>query len=157
MANIMWQDSIWICLLNTCRIIRLLSNILCLIALSSMVWPRGVIAPLKIWWGAWWIGITYQNIYGVRLLKLPYISFIEFLVNLCLKYLLNLWTGRKPSLNHLRVWGCPTEVRIYNPIEKKPDPKTSCCFIGYLEHAKGYKFYNPGRDNKIIELLTAKF
>jgi hypothetical protein len=23
-----------------------------------------------------------------------------------------LWTGRKPSLRHLHVWGCPAEVRI---------------------------------------------
>jgi len=26
-----------------------------------------------------------------------------------------LWTGRKPSLRHLHIWGCPTEVRVYNP------------------------------------------
>ena len=26
-----------------------------------------------------------------------------------------LWTGRKPSLRHLRVWGCPVEVKVYNP------------------------------------------
>ena len=30
-----------------------------------------------------------------------------------------LWTGRKPSLRHLHVWGCPAEVRVYNPQEKK--------------------------------------
>ncbi|KAL6314515.1 hypothetical protein AAG906_026851 [Vitis piasezkii] len=29
------------------------------------------------------------------------------------------WTGRKPSLRHLHVWGCPMEARIYNPHEKK--------------------------------------
>ena len=23
--------------------------------------------------------------------------------------------GWKPSLRHIRVWGCPSEVRIYNP------------------------------------------
>ena len=26
-----------------------------------------------------------------------------------------LWAGRKPSLNHLKVWGCPAEVKLYNP------------------------------------------
>ena len=26
-----------------------------------------------------------------------------------------LWTNRKPSLNHFQVWGCPVEVRLYNP------------------------------------------
>ena len=43
-----------------------------------------------------------------------------------------LWTNRKPSLNHLKVWGCPAEVRIYNPHERKLDSiTTSGFFIGY--------------------------
>ena len=43
-----------------------------------------------------------------------------------------LWTDRKPSLNHFRVWGCLSEVRIFNPQEGKLDPKTiSGYFIGY--------------------------
>ncbi|RVW56243.1 Retrovirus-related Pol polyprotein from transposon TNT 1-94 [Vitis vinifera] len=29
-----------------------------------------------------------------------------------------LWTGRKPSLRHIHIWGCPAEARIYNPHEK---------------------------------------
>ncbi|RVW29936.1 Retrovirus-related Pol polyprotein from transposon TNT 1-94 [Vitis vinifera] len=42
--------------------------------------------------------------------------------------------GWKPSLRHMRVWGCSSEVRIYNPQEKKLDPKTiSGYFIGYAE------------------------
>ena len=35
-----------------------------------------------------------------------------------------LWTGRKPSLRHMHVWGCQAEVRIYNPQEKKLDART---------------------------------
>ena len=54
-----------------------------------------------------------------------------------------LWTSRKPSLTHFQVWGCPAEVGLYNPREKKLDPRTiQCCFIGYPGHSKGYKFYN---------------
>ena len=34
-----------------------------------------------------------------------------------------MWTGRKPSLNYLRVWGCRAEARIFNPQLKKSDPK----------------------------------
>ena len=26
-----------------------------------------------------------------------------------------LFKGWKPSLRHIRVWGCPSKVRIYNP------------------------------------------
>lgn len=55
-----------------------------------------------------------------------------------------IWTGRKPSFDHFHVWGCKVEARIYNPNEKKLDPRTiSCYFVGYLEKSKGFKFYCP--------------
>ena len=34
-----------------------------------------------------------------------------------------IFVGRKPSLNHIRVWGCPAEARPYKPQEKKLDEK----------------------------------
>ncbi|RVW38157.1 Retrovirus-related Pol polyprotein from transposon TNT 1-94 [Vitis vinifera] len=46
-----------------------------------------------------------------------------------------LWTGRKPSLKHFHIWGCPAEARPYKPHEKKLDSKTvSSYFIGYAEN-----------------------
>ena len=30
-----------------------------------------------------------------------------------------IWTGKKPSLKHLHIWGCPDEARTYRPNEKK--------------------------------------
>ena len=55
-----------------------------------------------------------------------------------------LWTGRKPSLRHLHVWGCPAEVRVYNLHEKKLDLRTiGGYFIGYLGKSKGFRFYCP--------------
>ena len=49
-----------------------------------------------------------------------------------------LWKCWKPSLRHIRVWECPSEVRVYNPQEKKLDPRTiSAYFIGYAERSKG--------------------
>jgi hypothetical protein len=36
-----------------------------------------------------------------------------------------LWTGRVPSLNHLRVWGSPVEAEVFNPNIAKLDPKQS--------------------------------
>jgi len=66
--------------------------------------------------------------------------------------------GWKPSLQHMRVWGCSSEVRIYNPQEKKPDPRTiSGYFIGYAERSKGYKFYCPYHITRIMESRNAKF
>lgn len=40
----------------------------------------------------------------------------------------------------MRIWRCSSEVRIYNPQEKKLDPMTiSGYFIGYAERSKWYR------------------
>ena len=38
-----------------------------------------------------------------------------------------LWIGRVPSLNHLRVGGSPAEAKVFNPNIGKLDPKTVSC------------------------------
>ena len=69
-----------------------------------------------------------------------------------------LFKGWKPSLRHIRIWGCSSEVRIYNPQEKKLDPRTiSGYFIGYGERSKGYRFYCPSHNTRIVESRNAKF
>jgi hypothetical protein len=69
-----------------------------------------------------------------------------------------LWNGWKPSLNHLHIWGCPAEVRIYNPNMKKLDPRTtSGYFIGYAVNSKGFRFYCPSHSSRIVESINAKF
>ena len=69
-----------------------------------------------------------------------------------------LWKGWKPSLRHMHVWGCLSKVRIYNPQEKKMDPRTiSGYFIGYAEISKGYRFYCPSHSTRIVESRNAKF
>lgn len=75
-----------------------------------------------------------------------------------LKTPFELWTERKPSLRHLHVWGCQAEVRIYNPHEKKLDPRTtSGHFIGYPEKSKGFIFYCPSHNPRIVETGNARF
>jgi transposase InsO family protein len=37
------------------------------------------------------------------------------------KALYELWTGRVPSLKHLRVWGSPAEAKVFNPNIRKLD------------------------------------
>ena len=55
-----------------------------------------------------------------------------------------LWTGHKPSLKHLHIWGCPAEAMPYKPNERKLDSKiVSSYFVGYPERSRGYKFYDP--------------
>ncbi|RVW23780.1 Retrovirus-related Pol polyprotein from transposon TNT 1-94 [Vitis vinifera] len=72
--------------------------------------------------------------------------------------LLDMVRSWKPSLRHMRVWGCSSEVRIYNPQEKKLDLRTiSGYFIGYAEKSKGYRFYCPSHSTRIVESRNAKF
>jgi hypothetical protein len=69
-----------------------------------------------------------------------------------------LWTGREPSLNHLRAWGCPAEAKVFNPNIGKLDSKiVSCYFIGYPDKSKGYHFYCPDRHTKFVESRHAVF
>ena len=69
-----------------------------------------------------------------------------------------LWTGRKPSLRHLHVWGCLTKVKVHNPHERKLDARTvSGFFIGYLEKSKGYIFYCPNHITRIVESGNVSF
>ena len=69
-----------------------------------------------------------------------------------------LFTGWKPSLRHMRAWGCPSKVRVYNPQKKKLDPRAICgYFVGYAKKSKGYKFYCPRHSLKFVESRNAKF
>jgi hypothetical protein len=69
-----------------------------------------------------------------------------------------LWFGKKPSLNYLRVWGCLAEAKLFNPQQKKLDDKTvSYYFIGYPDKSKGYRFYCPDRFTKFVETRQAVF
>ncbi|KAF7822057.1 Retrovirus-related Pol polyprotein from transposon TNT 1-94 [Senna tora] len=68
-----------------------------------------------------------------------------------------MWTSKKPCIEHLHVWGCPAEARPYKPIEKNLDSRTvSCFFVGYSERSKGYKFYDPS-NRSFFETRNAKF
>jgi len=45
-----------------------------------------------------------------------------------------LWNGKKPSVGHLRVWGCVAYVHIQRDKRSKLDPHMEkCIFIGYPE------------------------
>ena len=69
-----------------------------------------------------------------------------------------LFKGWKLSLRHIHVWGCMSEVRIYNPQEKKLDLRTiRGYFIEYAERFKGYRFYCPSHCTRIVESRNTKF
>ena len=66
-----------------------------------------------------------------------------------------LWTGNKPSLRHIRVWGCPAHV--LNKKATKLESRTEVrLFVGYPKGTKGYLFYSP-RDRDVIQSTNARF
>jgi len=53
-----------------------------------------------------------------------------------------IWTGRKPSLKYVKIWGCPAYVKVTQ--QDKLAPKGyKYRFIGYPKNSMGYQFYDP--------------
>jgi len=54
------------------------------------------------------------------------------------------WTSEKPSLTHLRVFGCNAYAHIPHQRRTKLDPKAiKCVFVGYSLESKAYRLYDP--------------
>ena len=66
-----------------------------------------------------------------------------------------LWTGRKPSLGHVRIWGSLTHVLKRDPSKLKTR-SIVCLFMGYPKGTKGYMFYDP-QDQKVFVSTNARF
>ena len=61
------------------------------------------------------------------------------------------WSGRKPGISHLRVFGSIAHVHIPDERRTKLDDKSeSFIFIGYDANSKGYKLYNPSIKKIVI-------
>ena len=68
---------------------------------------------------------------------------------------IELWNGRKPSLRHYRIWGCPAHV--LKKKTEKLDPKTEVSlFIGYPKGTRGGIFYSP-KEKKVFVSTHATF
>jgi hypothetical protein len=66
------------------------------------------------------------------------------------------WTGLKPDIDNLKVWGCKAHVLIPKPLRDKLCSKTwECRFIGYVENGSGYRFYHS--EKGLIESRDAVF
>ncbi|GJQ96280.1 retrotransposon protein, putative, ty1-copia subclass [Tanacetum coccineum] len=63
-----------------------------------------------------------------------------------------LWMGRKPSYQYLRVWGCLAKVAVPTPKAQKIGPKSvDCIFIGYAKNSTAYRTGSSSRlDDKVL-------
>jgi hypothetical protein len=53
------------------------------------------------------------------------------------------WHGRKPAVNHLRMFGCRAFVNQLSDIDKFTDWSHAGVFIGYAKGAKAYCILDP--------------
>jgi hypothetical protein len=53
------------------------------------------------------------------------------------------WHGRKPAVNHLRVFGCRAFVKQLGHVDKLTNQSRIGVFIGYDEGAKAYRILDP--------------
>ncbi|KAI0503926.1 hypothetical protein KFK09_014872 [Dendrobium nobile] len=73
-----------------------------------------------------------------------------------------IWSGHKPIVDHLRVFGNISFVHVPDQKRRKLDKKyKKCVFVGYSESSKAYKLYDPitkkvvvNRDVRFEESLT---
>lgn len=66
------------------------------------------------------------------------VATVVYILNRCLtnsirdKMLEKAWSGRRPSIKHLKVFGCITYAYVLDQLKKKLDDKgEKCIFIGY--------------------------
>ncbi|KAK8563377.1 hypothetical protein V6N12_035525 [Hibiscus sabdariffa] len=64
-----------------------------------------------------------------------------------------MWTGRRPNISFIKIWGCKAYVK--HQMSTKLEPKSEkCTFVGYPKETKGYYFYN---ENKVFVARTGVF
>lgn len=61
------------------------------------------------------------------------------------------WSERRPSIRHLKIFGCLAYAHVPDQLRKKLDDKgEKCIFIGYSDTSKAYKLYNPETKKIVI-------
>ena len=68
---------------------------------------------------------------------------------------MELWSGHKPSMRYLHIWGCLAHVLKGKPDKLEPKSKV-CLLVGYPKETRGYLFYSHN-DYKVFVSTNAKF
>ena len=56
-----------------------------------------------------------------------------------------MFTGKKPEVSHLKIFGCPVYIHIPKEKRTKLDPsRKKGIFVGYCEVSKEFRIYIPG-------------
>src|SRR5579875_3683115 len=67
------------------------------------------------------------------------------------------WSGKRPTITHMRVFGCIAYAKVRDAKRTKLDAKgTKCLFLGYCEGTKAYRLNFGMHITKIILNTTIK-
>ena len=67
------------------------------------------------------------------------------------------WKGRKPKLDYLKVWGCLAFYRVPDPKRTKLGPRAiKSIFVGYAQNSKAFRLLDLN-SNIIVETRDAEF
>ncbi|RDY00560.1 hypothetical protein CR513_16241, partial [Mucuna pruriens] len=61
-----------------------------------------------------------------------------------------LWTGKKPNINHLHIWGCLAEARPYRPHERKLDSRIILFQTGNVRILEEVEFGKEGNIRNVL-------
>jgi hypothetical protein len=62
------------------------------------------------------------------------------------KTLEEVFSGIKPEVGHLRIFGCPVYIHVPKEKRTKMEPSgKKGVFVGYSENSKAYRIYVPGQ------------
>ena len=68
-----------------------------------------------------------------------------------------LWNGRKPKLDYIKVWGCLAFYRVVDPKIIKLGPRAmESAFVGYAENSKTYILLDLS-SNIVVESRDVEF
>lgn len=68
------------------------------------------------------------------------------------------WTGEKPNLENLRIFGCCAYVHVPKRDSKKLGNRgRKCIFVGYDEESKGYKLVDINQPRKVFVERSVEF
>lgn len=67
------------------------------------------------------------------------------------------WTGNKPDLSNLRVFGCKTRAYVPNHLRKKMEPTSKrAIMLGYCQDQKGFRLWSE-EDQKVFTASNVEF
>ena len=104
-------------------------------ASNSMLFDQGL--PLFLWAEAYMIAVYIQN-------RCPHIA-------LGRKTREEVFTGTRPDVSHIRIFGCVCYCHVHVDNKKKLDPSgEKGLLFGYNEIPKAYRVYIPARRRIIV-------